>query len=128
MFTTWDRVETSTITAALAESLPVVLADDVPTFLTRIPHGYHDVDKIQADLEAGGLTATQIRRHVPTETATSVAAVARGFCYGTPLRFELERRGPLDELADAISAEMTARLGPGPLVCELAGYLVTAGR
>jgi SAM-dependent methyltransferase len=126
VFTTWDRVETSTFIAVLAESLPTVLGDDVPTFLTRVPHGYHDIEQIQADLAAGGLMAVRIRRHVPTETATSVADVARGFCYGTPLRFELERRGALDELAEVIGAEVSARLGTGPVVGELAGFLVTA--
>ncbi len=126
VFTTWDRIEFSTFAAALADSVECVLGSDATTFLARVPHGYTDVAQIETDVRAAGFAAPRIERRVPTAPAASVTAVAHGFCKGTPLRFELERRGALEPLAAAIAADMSARLGDGPVVGELAGYLVTA--
>jgi SAM-dependent methyltransferase len=126
VFSTWDRIEFSTFAAALAGAVGRVLETDAPTFLTRVPHGYTDVGQIEADVRAAGLASVHVQREVPTAPAASVAEVAHGFCFGTPLRFELERRGEVEELAAAIAADMTARLGDGPALGELAGYLVTA--
>ncbi len=126
VFTTWDRIEFSTVAAALADGAGRVLEGDGPIFLTRVPHGYSDVGRIEADLRGAGLTSVRVERHVPTAEAASVAEVAHGFCFGTPLRFELEQRGDIESLAGAIAADMTAHLGDGPVVGELAGYLVTA--
>jgi len=126
LFTVWDAVETSTLAAALVQSLAVVLPVDPPDFVVRVPHGYGDITLIKGDLAAGGLTAIGIERLVPRGRAPSAGEVARGFCYGTPLRFVLEKRGDLDALAAAVGEEMTARLGDGPVDGELAGFLVTA--
>ena len=49
-----------------------------------------------------------------------------GFCYGTPLRFQLDQRGSLPELTERLQREMTARLGTGPVAGDLAAFLVTA--
>lgn len=122
----WDSVETSTLAAALVESLAVVIPENPPDFVSRVPHGYSDVERIRADLEAGGLTSISIDRLVPRGRTPSARDAAAGFCFGTPLRFQLADRGPLDELAAAVGDEMTARLGPGPVEGELAGFLVTA--
>ena len=124
----WDTIDTSTFPLALAESLAVVLPDGAPTFVVRVPHGYTDPDLIEADLRAGGLTDVVIDRVVLRSNATSAADLARGFCLGTPLRFALEERGPLDELTRAVAEEMTARLGSGAVSGELAAYVVSARR
>ena len=67
-----------------------------------------------------------IERLVLSGSVTSAAALAEGFCLGTPLRFALEERGSLEELTLAMADDMTARLGEGPLSGSLAGFLVTA--
>lgn len=77
---------------------------------------------------AGGLRSAGIERVVLSSSAPSAADVARGFCLGTPLRFALEQRGSLDALTDRMAAEMTERLGPGPVEGELAALLVHATR
>ena len=124
----WDTLDTSTFPLALAESLDAVLGDDAPTFVVRVPHGYTDPAVIDADLRAGGLTDVVIDRVVLESRATSAADLARGFCLGTPLRFALEERGSLDEIARAVSHEMTARLGAGEVHGQLAAYVVSARR
>jgi SAM-dependent methyltransferase len=126
LFTVWDVVETSDFPAALVESLTAVLGDGPPDFVVRIPHGYHDVDRIENDLEAGGMQLEQVDRLVLRGRAPSAATVAEGFCCGTPLRFALEERGDIAQVTEAVGAEMTARLGSGPVEGDLAGYVVVA--
>jgi SAM-dependent methyltransferase len=128
LFTTWDRAELSDFPDALTASLAAVFPDDPPSFLLRLPHGYADPDQVRADLAAGGFTDVAVVHQVPRGTAPSAAAVTRGYCMGSPLRFELEARGPLEELTAALAADMSARLGPGPVESDLPAYLVTARR
>jgi SAM-dependent methyltransferase len=123
----WDRVEDSAFPAAMVESLAAVFPDDPPSFIVRVPHGYADRDQITADLEAGGLGPRSIDRVVRRGTAPSARTLTEGFCLGTPLRFALEERGSLTELTDALTGEMTARLGTGPLAADSAAIVVTAG-
>jgi SAM-dependent methyltransferase len=126
VYAIWDAVGTSTIPAALDAALTAVLPEDPPTFVVRIPHGYGDPARIAADMAAGGLRADRVERLTLRGRAQSAAFVAEGFCLGTPLRFELERRGSLADLTRAVSAEMTARLGTGPIDGELTTFLVHA--
>jgi SAM-dependent methyltransferase len=126
LFTTWDTVETSDLPAAMVASLQAVLPEDPPRFIERVPHGYVDAEQITADLRAGGLVGIGIERVVLQGRAESTVAAARGFCLGTPLRFELQARGSLPELTQRLAAELTARLGSGPVAGELAAFLVTA--
>jgi SAM-dependent methyltransferase len=128
VFTVWDTVETSDFPAALVAGLAEIAQDDTPDFVVRIPHGYHDPDRIRRDAVAGGLEVERIERLVLRGSAPSARTLAEGFCGGTPLRFELLERGELDELTDALGASMTLRLGDGPVEGDLAGYVVTARR
>jgi SAM-dependent methyltransferase len=122
----WDVVELSPFPAILVEALAAVLPEDPPSFVVRVPHGYGDPDLIRADLQAGGLTVQSIDRVVLIGRAASARALAEGFCLGTPLRFALEQRGPLEGLTQAVGKQMEARLGTGPLQADLAALVVTA--
>jgi hypothetical protein len=92
-----------------------------------VPHGYFDLDRVVADLAAGGL------RDLSTETVTldghadSAAGVAAGFRTGTPLRMEMAARGDLEAGTGAVAAEMTALLGDGPVTAaRTTAYVVEA--
>lgn len=126
LYAIWDRVEASGLPAAMAESLRAVLPENPPDFIVRVPHGYCEPDRIAADLRAGGLVEVGIERVVLRGEAASAAELTRGFCLGTPLRFALQERGSLPELADRLAEQMRARLGDGPVAGELAAFLVTA--
>src|SRR3954468_14105824 len=84
-------VETAVI-AALAESFP----DDPPTFLARVPHGYHDADRVRDDLTQAGFGGVHIDTVELDCRASSAGVLARGYCRGTPLRPEIEARGDLE--------------------------------
>jgi SAM-dependent methyltransferase len=128
LFSVWDVVEASEFPAAMMASLAVVLPDDPPTFIVRVPHGYADPERIRADLSAGGLRPEGLDRVVLGGSAPSARVLAEGFCLGTPLRFALQERGPLEELTEALADEMTARLGEGPLHRDSAAFVVSARR
>jgi SAM-dependent methyltransferase len=128
LFTVWDTVEGSTLSAALVDSLAAVLPDDPPSFLTRVPHGYADTDQIRADLLAGGLLADSVDRMVLRGRAVTAKEFTHGFCRGTPLRFALEERGALESLTEALADDMTTRLGAEPIEGELTAFVVTARR
>ena len=126
VFSVWDVVEASPFTAAMVESLNAVMPADPPSFIVRVPHGYTDPGQISADVRAGGLEPESIDRVVRHGSAPSARTLAEGFCLGTPLRFALAERGPLEELTVALAGEMTSRLGAGPLEAELGAFVVTA--
>lgn len=128
IFTVWDVVAASPFAAALVDSVTAVLPSNPPGFVVRVPHGYADPDQVRRDVEAGGLRVDAIDRLVLPGKAPSAHVLAEGFCLGTPLRFALDRRGPLDELTRSVGDEMTARLGDGAVAGSLAAYVVTARR
>ncbi len=125
LFTVWDTVETSQFPAAMVDSLTAVLGDGSPDFVVRVPHGYHDPERITSDLRAGGLVLDGIERVVLRGSSTA-RELAEGFCLGTPLRFALQERGSLESLTHSLQGEMVARLGAGPVSSDLAAYLVSA--
>jgi SAM-dependent methyltransferase len=127
LFSVWDDIATSPFPAALVASLAVVLPQDPPTFVVRVPHGYTDPATIRSDVEAGGLQLQSLEKLVLRGRAPSARALADGFCRGTPLRFALEARGSLDALTRAVGDEMTVRLGEGDVTGDL-GALVVAAR
>jgi SAM-dependent methyltransferase len=126
LFAVWDVVELTRFTAALVESLAAIFPEDPPSFIVRIPHGYTDRDQIENDLQAGGLRAHDIERLVLQGHTPSPRILAEGFCLGTPLRFALQERGSLDVLTTAVTDEMTARLGNGPVTGDITAIMVSA--
>ncbi|MDT7551119.1 MAG: hypothetical protein QOE84_3513 [Actinomycetota bacterium] len=128
LLTVWDTVEGSTLSAALVDSLAVVLPDDLPSFLRRVPHGYTDSDQIRADLRAGGLVVDSLDRMVLHGRAITPREFVHGICRGTPTRFDLEQRGSLDTLIEALADDMTRRLGAEPIEGELTAFVVTASK
>lgn len=126
LFSVWDVVERSDFAAALVDSVAAVLPDRTPDFVVRTPHGYADLDRIAAELAAGGLSLQRIESVRLRGSAPSARALAEGFCRGTPLRFELQERGPLDQLTGAVAEQLVARLGEGPVHGDLTAWVVTA--
>ncbi len=126
LFNCWGPLATHdvevTVTAALAESFP----DDPPTFLARVPHGYHDVDRIHADLKAAGFGAVQVETVELDCRATSAADLAYGYCRGTPNRAEIEARGDLSATTHAVAMALERRFGSGPVLGRMAALVVSA--
>jgi SAM-dependent methyltransferase len=126
LFAVWDRIEGSTYATAVIDIVQAMFPDDPPRFLVDTPHGYHDVDRIEQELAAGGMQMTEAEPLVLPSGARSADSVTNGYCLGTPLRFELAARGHLEDLVADIQQRMRDRFGEGPLEGEMAAIVVTA--
>jgi SAM-dependent methyltransferase len=126
VFSVWDAIEHNDVAEECVIALREVLGGPAPDFLERTPHGYHDADRIRADVTDGGLEVLAIDRVRLRGRADSAAAVAEGLCCGTPLRFELAELGDPAEIGGRLAARLTERLGTGPVEGELSAYVVSA--
>jgi SAM-dependent methyltransferase len=126
LFTTWGDVGKHGFAAALVAGIERAYPGDPPTFVATVPHGYFNLDQVVADLAAGGMGDLSTKVVTLDGHAASAADVAAGFCAGTPLRMEMVARGDLAEGTKAIAAEMTARLGDGPVAAPMTAYVVEA--
>jgi SAM-dependent methyltransferase len=127
IFNTWDRIEANDFPDAVQSALIDLYPDDPPRFMTRIPHGYFDPAIIRDDLARARFLATPTITPVRTRcSAPSPHTVAAAFCQGTPMRPELESRGP-DELARATAAAADAiarRFGAGAIEGGISALVV----
>jgi ubiquinone/menaquinone biosynthesis C-methylase UbiE len=110
LFNVWDRLEANPVSAACARAVADLFPDDPPSFLSRVPFGYHDRAAIEGELRSAGFS------DVSSETVSLASCVvpeqaARGLCLGSPLRSEIEARDSarLDEAA-ASAARALARV------------------
>lgn len=126
LFNCWGKLNTheveATVMAALAECFP----ETPPSFLARVPHGYHEVNRINSDLTAARFTGIHVETVELDCAGMSAALLARGYCRGTPLRAEIESRGDLDATTHAVTTALERRFGPGPVVARMAALVVSA--
>jgi SAM-dependent methyltransferase len=127
LFNAWDRIEENEFAHTVTVALESLFPDDPPRFLARTPHGYHDLERIGRDIQAGGFASPP---QIHTVAARSQAATARipafAYCQGTPLRNEIEARGNsrLDEATDLASVAIAKRFGPGPVDGKIQAHVV----
>ena len=128
LFTTWDTVERHGFARALVAGLREAFPDDPPPFVVAVPHGYHDPERIRADVEAGGFTAVEIETVTCTGHASSAADIAVGFCTGSPLRAGIESRGDLAAATAVVERAVERDLGTGPIMADMTAHVVTGRR
>jgi SAM-dependent methyltransferase len=128
VFNVWDRIEFNAFARDVTGALATLFPEAPPDFMVRIPHGYHSQATIGQDLQLGGFTASAL---FETVSATSEAASARipamAFCQGTPLRADLEARGPdaLARATDHCEQALVQAYGSGPLAGPMQAHVVT---
>jgi SAM-dependent methyltransferase len=107
LFNVWDRIGRNPVTAAVAGAVAALFPEDPPGFFDRVPFGYHDKQRIEADLRAAGFADVAVDT---VEKTSRVAArdAAIGLCQGSPLRAEIEARAPagLEAATDAAAAAL----------------------
>ncbi len=127
-FNTWDAIEANTFAMLVTEAAGAAFPADPPRFLARTPHGYHDVGRVRADLLAAGFGRVEIETIAMTSVAASARDAAKAYCQGTPLRAEIELRGPgrLEEITDRAAAAIAAACGDGAVSGRIQGHVVSA--
>jgi SAM-dependent methyltransferase len=126
VFNVWDRLDKNPVGQAVHDAVAALFPDDPPSFFTRVPWGYHDKQRLEADVRAAGFSDLRIDTVAATGRAGSPADAAIGLCQGTPLRPEIEARGDLEQVTDAAAQSLTRRFGAGPISEPLSAHVVTA--
>lgn len=128
VFNAWDRIADNEFAADVTDAAAAIFPDDPPRFLARVPHGYCDTTRIRNDLAAGGFAnAATIESVELRSRAESARHAALGFCHGTPLRNEIDARGPsrLADVVDAATAAIARRFGDGIVDGKMLANVVT---
>jgi SAM-dependent methyltransferase len=126
LFNCWGPLATHDVETAVIAALAECFPDDPPDFLARVPHGYSDADRVEADLTVAGFVDVHIENVQLDCTGKSAAELARGYCRGTPLRPEIEARGELEATTNAVAIALEQRFGPGTVVGRMAALVVSA--
>ncbi|MGY4515829.1 class I SAM-dependent methyltransferase [Lysobacter sp. HA18] len=128
LFNAWDAIEANPITATITDALAQRFPDDPPTFMARVPHGYHDAARIEADVRRAGFVDIHIRAVDATAIASSAEDAATAFCAGTPLRHEIEARDPggVDDAIVHVTSALRKRFGDGHIEAPMRALVVEA--
>ena len=112
LFNVWDRLDANPASQAVAEAVAALFPEDPPSFLARVPFGYHDKGRVEADLRSAGFADIDAET-VAKRSCGAAADVAPGLCQGSPLRAEIEARaaGRLDEATHAAAAALVPHCG-----------------
>ena len=128
MFNVWDRIEENEFADRVTSALGSMFPGDPPRFLARTPHGYHDRSTIERDLANGGfITAARVDTVAARSRAQSSRVPAIAYCQGTPLRNEIEARGPsrLGEATDLAAEAIAERFGREAVDGKMQAHIVT---
>lgn len=126
LFNSWGPLASHEVESAVIDALAEIFPDDPPTFFARVPHGYHDTTLVATDLAKAGFDGVHIETVELECRSPSAAALARGYCRGTPVRAEIEARGDLDATTQRVEAALTERFGSGPVVAGMSALVVNA--
>jgi ubiquinone/menaquinone biosynthesis C-methylase UbiE len=110
LFNVWNRLEANAASAVIARSLAETLALEGPTFIERVPFGYHDKGRVESDLRAAGFEEIRAETVGKRSRAANPRDAAAGMCLGSPLRAEIEAKAP--DLMQRLIEKVTAALGP----------------
>ena len=127
-FNVWDAISANDFADVVTQALATLFPQDPPRFMARIPHGYHDVEKIREELTAAEFKEISIATVDGKSLAASPREPAIAYCEGTPLRNEIEARDA-SRLADAtkMAAEaLERRFGTGPIEGRIRAHVIAA--
>jgi ubiquinone/menaquinone biosynthesis C-methylase UbiE len=94
LFNVWDTISENEFADVVTQALATLFPHDPPRFMARIPHGYHDVETIRAELTAAGFAEISVETVDGKSRASSPRDPAIAYCEGTPLRKQRKgRRG-----------------------------------
>lgn len=122
----WGPLEAHDFQAAVVTACDRLFPHDPPRFMRSVPHYYANVDDLLADIEAGGLRVVEVEQLVLESPPVSAADIAVGYCFGTPLRSEIEARGgDFEAVVGAIASEIDTRLGASVVTGRMQAHVVT---
>jgi SAM-dependent methyltransferase len=130
LFNVWDRLSENEFADIVTEALAAVFPEDPPRFMARIPHGYHDVECIRAELNVAGFVDISIDAVDAKSKASSPRDPAVAYCQGTPLRNEIETRdaSSLQDATEQAAEALAHRFGNGSIEGRIRAFVITVRR
>jgi hypothetical protein len=105
-----------------------IYPDDAPPFLDT-PYGYHDTERLRADLAEAGWQDPQLEEVSIEVVSDSAADVAAGYVRGTPLEQQvLERGGDVEAVERAVGDALGEAFGSRPFKSPTTAIVVSARR
>jgi ubiquinone/menaquinone biosynthesis C-methylase UbiE len=128
LFNVWDKIEENDFPKVVQQRLRQIFPNEPPQFLSRTPHGYHDLGRIRADLAAAGFSDIAIETVAHRSRASSPNDPAVAFCQGTPVRAEIEARdGPgLETVTQQVAEALARRFGNGAIEGRIQAFVISA--
>ncbi|MFK4761422.1 class I SAM-dependent methyltransferase [Microbacterium sp. ZW T5_45] len=128
VFSVWDALDSNDFAREVGEALAEMFPADPPTFMERIPHGYHDVGRIEQDLRDAGFTRITIDTITAQSIAPSALIAATAYCQGTPVRAEIEARdsGAVQQATERAAERIAERFGEGEIRGRIQALVITA--
>jgi ubiquinone/menaquinone biosynthesis C-methylase UbiE len=128
LFNVWDRIEFNEIAGIANATLGKLFPDNPPTFMARTPHGYNDIEKIEATLKQAGFENVSAETVVKRGRSASAREPAMGYCQGTPMRGEIEARdaSKLELATNLTEKAIIDRFGNGPIDSAIQAIVFTA--
>jgi SAM-dependent methyltransferase len=131
IFSVWDAIAENEFADVVTQAMAGLFPDDPPRFLARTPHGHHDRAVIAEDLTRGGFRqAPEFTVLAARSPADSPRIAAIAYCEGTPLRGEIEARGPgrLAEAVDVAADAIARRFGSGAVDAKIQAVVIDVQR
>ncbi len=128
LFNVWDRLDANPVSDSIQQTVAALFPKDPPGFLRRVPFGYHDKERIGADLRAAGFTDVSCETVAARSRIGSAREAAIGLCRGSPLAAEIEAQGPgsLDRATDAVAGALERLSGPEGIDAPMSAHVFTA--
>ncbi len=128
LFNVWDRIEENVFADDVTNALATFFPNDPPRFMARTLQGYHDIGLIRSDLAKAGFSDVAIETREAVSRAASALHAATAYCQGTPLRNEIEARGPdrLQAASDHAAAAIAQRHGSGEVAAKIQAPVILA--
>jgi ubiquinone/menaquinone biosynthesis C-methylase UbiE len=124
----WHSMEANPAAGAIHASLARLFPADPPRFM-ETPYGYHDAERIRADMVGAGWSDVQLEDVCLQGLGPSAADFAAGFTLGSPLAHELAERGAdAGEVAQALTEALIPVGGERPFKPPLAATVIHAVR
>ena len=125
----WQSMDANPVAGVIHTTLATLFSADPPRFL-ETPYGYHDTERIRADMTQAGWENPLLETVRVQSVAPSAEAVATGFALGTPLSHQLAERGAdPDAVVGALSDALVPLAGGRrPFKPALAATIISATR
>src|SRR5215469_828124 len=128
VFSVWDRLEENELSQIVSDAVAQLFPQDPPRFLARTPYTYCDIERIRSELADAGFSSVTAETLQQLSCAGSARDAVIGLCQGTPMRSEIEARGPdcLGAATEAAASAVAARFGNGAIRANMQAHVITA--